>query len=353
MAENTLIFVPGFLGSSIGYHRKRILPPFPIWLNPTAILAGYFPRMRLAVPGEDEPPPAGGDLDPGPPLPFYYGFLMSSLRALGWNVVAPVFDWRGPIEQDALDLYGLMKTHGASGPVRVLCHSRGGLVTRYALALLQAEGKLGLVRRVMSLGTPHTGSMLAVQLLACYHATKKRLTDLGKFLPGVVVRHLGAAEVAHVMRSWPGAYQLLPKIGAPWNLPDPGDALYHRVTYQASPANPVQAFLDAAKATWATLPTEFPGVDWIDVIGLGVQTPVGIPDITKITQSGQMTWDVNGDGVVPSGSAHPVVRRYVSVPCAHDLLPFDGRLYPYMHAGLASGLPADVQLGGSVLALPS
>ncbi len=348
MANRTVILVPGILGSTL--RDPYLPPPFGVvWLNPTRLLTGSFPRLRLAVPGESAPAPSGPPLAPGFPLPLYYGLLIAYLEHRGWRVVCPAADWRVPLPQDALRLRDLIRVEAKSGPVRLLCHSRGGLVARHALAFLSQLGELASVERVVGLGVPHTGSLEAATNLACWGGAKRKIEDLDRYIPAFFSAVLGTDQVRDVMRSWPALYELLPAPSASWIAPATVAALYVPATYASSSFRPVPAYLTAALAAWSSIPPVPAGVDWVDVAGVGVQTAVGVPAVGRIAERGSFSVSLAGDGVVPSASAHQSGRRLLTTPTQHDMLPLDGRLWPYLDQALAAGLVADIDLGGRVL----
>lgn len=348
MSLGTVILVPGNLGSVLG-DAGGFLGSGVVWLNPVALLSGGLRRMRLRVPGEAGPDPPGLPLLEGYPLPLYYGLIETYLGQCGWDVVSPAMDFRYPLMQDAARLATLIREKGASRPVKLLCHSRGGLVARAALGMLAGTNQLGLVNRVVGLGVPHTGSLNAAQLLACWQPTKLKIEALGKYLPWAYNLFLGIGETRAVIRSWPSQYELLPAPSAPWLIDTDPLALYSPGTYAGTGFDPVPAFLAAALAGWSTLPPVPSSVDWIDVAGNGTATAIACADLSKIGQRGSMGITNSGDGTVSIASAAQSPRRRIITPTQHDMLVMDGRLWPHIHGALLNGLGADLVLAGNVL----
>lgn len=349
---DTVIVVPGFLGSELSSGSSYGLYTPTVWLNPVNLLTGGFPRLRLAVPGEPSPPPPGPPLREGGPLPLYYGLLCGYLSSRGWRVVTPKADWRKPIMHDAANLAALIRSDSSLWPVRIVCHSRGGLVVRAALALLAETQQQTLVVGVVGIGVPHTGSLNTVPNLACWGSFKLLLERLGKYLPYVSPLSSGDVPVRQCLRSWPALYELMPAPGASWLEGVQASALYQPAVWFGSPLDPVASFLADALAAWGQLAGVPPALDWTDIAGVRLPTPIGVPDITRIVEPGSLTTTTQGDGNVPLLSAHPGSRRLVTTPASHDMLPNDGRTWPYIDAALRGQLAGDVAIQGPTLALP-
>lgn len=350
MQPTTTILVPGFLGSQL---RNPVYPvgPQTIWLDPAALALGGFRRLVLAVPTEGIPAPPGPPPSPGHPLPAYYGLLGAYLFARGWRVVSPRMDFRRSVFSDGAALAELVRAEATRNPVAILCHSRGGLVTRAALSLLSASNELGKVARVVGMGVPHIGSLLAVALLGGWHSLLEQIANVGTAVPSFVADLVGISTCKQVVRTWPAGYELLPAPAAAsaWGF-DPAP-LYLPATWSSSTLKPVTAHLQSAAATWLALPAVPAALDWIDVCGVGQYTATGIPDVTKVNERGSLSYTDDGDGVVPFLSAHQSGRKLISTPTQHDMLPNDARLYPHLDATLRNGLAQDLTLSGRVLSL--
>src|SRR6185312_7900580 len=87
----------------------------------------------------------------------------------------PVFydyDWRLGVDDVGRDL--AERVRAASGPVMIVAHSMGGLVSRAALA---CDG-MQKVERVVLLGTPNSGSYAPVQALRGVYAVVRKIARL-------------------------------------------------------------------------------------------------------------------------------------------------------------------------------
>jgi hypothetical protein len=345
---NVVIFVPGLLGSALR-HRTLLFGNLLLWLGPTALLAGKFPY--LALPLDDQPglPPPNYGIQPGGPLGAIYGPFTNFLALRGWDVREIDMDWRHPVSLDAATLANYVRTAGATNPVAIVCHSRGGLVTRRALANLAATGEAGKIRCVVGMGVPHSGSLNAVINLSCQGSLKDRLRGLGRLFGRYVGHGLGLEDVYRVVRSWPSVYELLPAPGASWVDPAIVDALYLLQTWSDSPYPPYGPYLAAAKAAWQATPAPPPSLPWTDVVGYGIPTAIGMPTLSALADFGHLQWDESGDGTVPMTSAAVPGRRRVAVPCQHDMLTNDARAWPWIDDALRGALHEDVLVTGKRL----
>lgn len=351
MSDPTVILVPGFLGSSLSLAIGG-LPSVGLWLNPAALLAGLF--RRLALPVDDRPLFATGDgfLTPGMPLAAYYGLLDVYLDNHGWDCISAEADFRRPLTEDAARVVELVRVKAAAAPVRIVCHSRGGLVTRIALGTLAAAGQLGMVARVVGLGVPHVGSLNAVSALSGRAPLIRHIETLSKYGYGLLGLLIDPLPVRDVLRSWPALYQLLPDPGRS-NLPaDVLAAVYAPATWGPDTLPPYPPHLTAAAAAWPQIPDVPAGVQWIDIAGFGTETAVGVPGAEAVASGGQWSYSQDGDGTVPVTSATQAGRPKVLTPTQHDMLPNDGRLWALISTILRDGLAGNITLGGRVLALP-
>lgn len=351
MAREPLLLIPGLGGSTLDSPPLFLgLGGYSVWCNPALLIAGHLDRMRLAVPGESRP------LDPRPPLvkngplSAYYGPLAAFLMAQGFAVDSVALDWRGSYHSDGAYLAAYVRQAYPGGGVRLLCHSRGGLVARAACKLLQATGHLGRIERVVCLGTPHTGALPAVAALCGYGSAERSIEGLASYFPPSVAGNVRPSIVRDVIRSWPGVYELLPAPTADWLQPEVRAALYQPATYAGSPLNVVSAYLSLAAASWAALPSSFPGVDWYDVAGYGVDTLHDLLSAEGVVDDPQYATGPAGDGVVPQSSAFGPASKHVGTPTGHNALPFDARLWAALVPILRSGRESSLYLSGSVLA---
>ncbi|WP_425424431.1 esterase/lipase family protein, partial [Streptomyces lushanensis] len=234
MAHDLVVFVPGVLGSVLRGRDGR-----DVWnLAPGVagrVLFGmesYFEQLTL-------PPGAGHEAPEGPAalvpagllreprvwpglMPHIaYKKLAAHLDGLveGRVAVFP-YDWRLSNRYSAHRLQVFVERElgrwrerrgalGDAGEPKVVfvCHSMGGLVTRYYLEVL---GGREVARSVVTLGTPYAGAVKAVQALT------------GTFPEGKLPRVPGRlrARLVTAARSMPSVHQLLPTYRCVSDHPD-------------------------------------------------------------------------------------------------------------------------------------
>jgi pimeloyl-ACP methyl ester carboxylesterase len=217
MTPDALVLVPGIMGSEL-YDRDNRL----VWgLKPSLLFQGRRLRTvidRLAVTEESD-----GGIRPGGPVHFPgwlpildgvepYERMLTSLRAFALRpsaVLAFGYDWRLSIDRNAEQLRDAVAAHlaawrdvvagldpaerGREEPrVTFVCHSMGGLVARWFATFLDEQQ---VTRRVITLGTPFSGAVKSVRLLA--------VGDVMRF-------GLLAAPLRDAARTMPGVHDLLP-----------------------------------------------------------------------------------------------------------------------------------------------
>lgn len=203
-APNTrpvLVYLPGIMGSNLEVNRQRpdeMGSGNRIWLDFTELPFGGIGRIAMSQP----------DVDVDDVVDLAYGKLARHL-AQNHHVIRFPFDWRKPIDTQATLLIEILRNALAQHPdqpVRILAHSMGGLVTRYALArqpelwdqIAAREGG-----RLLMLGTPHHGSHLMVETLLGRSDTIRMLARLDQ-------TH-DLQDVLDIVAAYPGSLQLLPQ----------------------------------------------------------------------------------------------------------------------------------------------
>ncbi len=209
-----LVFVvPGLLGSVLECNGEEVWGPKAGTM--VRLLLSLGRRLTaLAVPagrGDDDPADGvratrlfeGLHLIPGLWRIDHYGRLLDLLRRLGpeGGVVDFPYDWRLSVRlnacrlakaaSDRLEQWQRLPGRENSRLVFV-CHSLGGLVTRYFVEVL---GGHEITRRVITIGTPHRGSLNALFAL----------TNRIRFGSGPL-----SMDLTPLARSLPSLYQLLP-----------------------------------------------------------------------------------------------------------------------------------------------
>jgi hypothetical protein len=284
-----VLLVPGIMGSQLGLARAPPLPDDILWLDPIDIQLGRLRSLRVP----------GARIVPLGVVLFSYLRLRLHLRAAGFAVDSYDYDWRQPVSE----LGRALAEHLARsrGPVALVAHSMGGLVSRAALAL--AEG--ARVVRLILLGTPNCGSFAAVQALRGTYAVVRKIARLDA---------VASAETlsAETFGTFPSLYDLLPHgacggpdLFAAENWPDDGP-------------RPRAVLLAGAKSTRARLAP--PDARFFVIAGAGQVTVTGV---ARRADEFVYTLTRAGDGTVPLMSATlPGVPAYYA-RAAHSELTRD------------------------------
>src|SRR5579863_1997421 len=185
--------LPGIMGSQLGTHRADGAPPDLLWLDPTDIVHGRLSELRRG-PGTHLATLGGVD--------YSYLALRLRLQAAGFEVVLFDYDWRQSLEEVALALAARLRADRRRR-LALVGHSMGGLLARAALAQLAGERTDARIVHVIGLGTPHGGSIGAVQALRATYPVVLRLA-------AVDPRHDAAQLSERVFGTFPSIYQLLP-----------------------------------------------------------------------------------------------------------------------------------------------
>lgn len=346
MATKTVILVPGFLGNEL-LVPNRFGGEMTAWLSTPGMASFGF--EALALPTADRPglPRPGQEVRIGFPLEGIYRLCIQYLQLRDWDVIPLQFDWRKDIFSSAQHLRDVIFKHGVEDGVHIIAHSRGGLVTRQALGMLTADQRPHFVRRVIGVGVPHVGAITAVATLGdCSDWVQKLRFGLRLATPWVSPFNW-SDRVSNLIRSWPGLYQLLPDPTRSLLSPATVDAVYTPASYNPDGIDPYPPHLFQARAAWGNIPDVFPSVEWVDVVGLGVETLAGIALPVNL-QRRRGYFLADGDGTVASGSAAYPNRVRITVPAYHDGLLRDGRLLDRIHAALLAMPQFDQNIKGPV-----
>jgi pimeloyl-ACP methyl ester carboxylesterase len=307
-------------------------------VNYTQLALGRFRALKLDSNGTSPAPPFGVPLFVQRPLPDYYqaaaAELTDDLAPHGYTVVQWAFDWRMLARSQAALLASHIRANVVSAePCTLIGHSYGGLVARCVWANLLATGETALVRRIITLGTPHFGSYRPLALFAGADQLEGQLQVLsevravGLLLTNLVPGQLPYSnlELAQICATWPALYELLPALPAPAGANDPlRPAVYDWRNYRGG-AVPSAAWLDYARLQWwpflATAASLPPADVLTTVAGTGVPTPARLVALDSLGTVSGIENDVEGDGAVTVDSALIADSAQITVPGLHGMLP--------------------------------
>jgi len=262
-----VLLVPGILGSTIG-QPGNLFTRDTIWFDPASLAKGDATKLKLDTNGNS--PFTSIDV-----LPIVHTYLRLRLRMFGYSVEYFPYDWRQSIVTLGKQLAAYVSK---LGPVQVVAHSMGGLVTRAAM-------KLGAknISRVVMLGTPNRGSFSVVEVLQGINSTVVLVDKLDS-------QHNRDDLVRDVFSTFPSIYEMIPR-------PDVFDKLdlFDPVNWPKNQFIPTAARLKAAKTTWMQFVEKDPRLFLI----AGVEQATAI-DISKGDDDGFLYHTSNeGDGTVP------------------------------------------------------
>jgi hypothetical protein len=286
--------LPGIMGSQLGYRRSHGLPPDLLWLDPTDITHGRLAELRIGTSTLVEP--LGG-------IAYSYMALKLRLQARGFEVVLYDYDWRADLRTLGIALAARLRADTASR-LALVGHSMGGLLARIALkqAVATDPATARRVVRVVGLGTPHEGSIAAVQALRATYPVVFRLAAVDR-------RHDAEQLSRRVFGTFPSVYQLLPAEADGIDLFDPA-------AWPGRGARPLLAQLAATRGWRAQLaPAD---QRFASIIGTGQRTVTGL-ELSR----GQFRYEIStaGDGTVATTRASLAGGRNYYLRCEHSELP--------------------------------
>lgn len=278
-----VLILPGILGTQLGYENPKPWPANLLWPDPVDIISGRL--AELALPDARPVVTLGA-------ISYSYLALKLRLRAAGLDARIAAYDWRRSILDSAAELAKYIATFPRRD-ISLVAHSMGGLVARAALAQRPALP----VSRIITLGTPHAGSVGPLQALRGVYPSVRRLAALD-------ARHSAEELAAQVFTSYPSLYEMLP---AP--LLEPGN-------WPATGVQPRPALLAAAATFHERLCAADPRFTCI--AGYGQRTA-----LTATRSDSGFVYEVAslGDGTVTAAAAvlPGAENRYCA--CEHSTLP--------------------------------
>jgi hypothetical protein len=306
-----LIFLPGIQGSMLTCLGNEYWPNAPAWLP--SLQDQWMRKLMLNADGTETS--CNGPLETpdvirsvlAPVLTqHFYDVTIQALKDAGYtegvDLFMHPFDWRKSALANSQSLVDqiVALTQGRPGAqVDILAHSQGGLVARIALTRSEVVGR---VRRVVTLGTPVLG---AAKLLGVMLANDPCIKEWH------AICLLNKKTVSEVVRTFPGAYDLIPSAPYAAAVRPPlrvnGQPVTEAGYESIAAADSNQTLAQQAFNRHATYDGAVPAdssVQWLRIAGTGKRT---IGDINIETGSGKpwfkVMWDADGDGTVPTGSA--------------------------------------------------
>ena len=189
-----VIFVPGTMGSQLWLGSEQV------WPNVNYLLK--HPEVFRYTEGDTRLQPKGilNEMVIVPNLISIdqYNLLGNYLvEEIGYerekNFIEFAYDWRQDVRQSARDLAKFIEGWNVQGPITIIAHSLGTLVSRYYVEMLGGKKKVG---RLMLIGGPHQG----VPKIAANLLTGVDLLPFG----------LMGKKLTEIIETFPSCYQILP-----------------------------------------------------------------------------------------------------------------------------------------------
>lgn len=322
-------YVLGGLGES-GL-SKSTLANDTVWIDLGVLMLGQLGLMRLAPDGTSPGPPDGVALQPlgviGPYCGFPTAILAAQLLPHGYRTAGWAWDWRQTVYAAGVRLAATIRSEVTTDdPCAIVAHSAGGLVARAAWTELGLTGQQGLVRRIVTLGTPHWGSYTVVSYWQgsnvsidwLVYANQQLGSSVYGHAPdfwGYVSRPRGFYQLLGL--TWPSYYDLLPTLGAPDATADPNRALLYQAANWPEDFRPQQAWLDWSRdhtGPWLRSAASKPPAHVLTCVS-GVNTTVAsaLTSAEGFAEGGGLGQYVAGDNAVTRDSAElatGVIWRY-------------------------------------------
>ena len=357
-----VILIPGFLGSELSYtdgaaKGKVMWADTSTLANPDLAIG-----LELAADGKSPYPLIGRALVPsGPVAPYYTAWqtilVNQSFKGDFGPVQTYAWDWRRSLLDSVPGLVGLCQTLGQNSPVNLVGHSMGGLLARLVWAALVDAGQTSLVRRIITVGTPHTGAYDAPVSLCGFTSFYdgwlwSALIGWHSPWPGTgrgVVKTKGDFWSA-IGGTWPGLYQLIPAPDTSTQAATMAtNLLYSASSYPKAPFL-IQGWFDLARNTiWPRLMDSkytIPSAQLWTLAGSGGQVISGLGNV--VVPFSQAMWDsaprADGDGVVLLTSQLVTASQQMQAVADHSGEPTgfaaNGMLAAAITAATPSTIPA-------------
>jgi pimeloyl-ACP methyl ester carboxylesterase len=290
-SRGNVIVIHGIMGSELSSVSSPTTSTL-IWVSLWRLFRGWLERLKL----NDDGRTGKYTIRPTGIITDYYGEMLLTLRAHGWNVRPFWFDWRLDLNHAAEELHNkINEWFTKDSPIHIVAHSMGGLVARAFIRRYQERwekmwDKIGNGRkgsrggRLVMLGTPSYGSFAVPQIITGLEPMVRKLALLD--LPH------GLDGVRNIVNTFPGLYQMLP---SPFEL-ERMEGLYQERIY--GDFNVSQRYLDAARRQHELLRDVVDDERMIYIAGFNRLTLSDLRDLRQVASPGAYDVTLLGDGRV-------------------------------------------------------
>lgn len=335
-------FFPGWLGSTIGYLPSIFGYRYPIWPNPASIPTGDLVQLQLAADGRSPGPLTHGlAVSAIDVIGAVYGPIVQFMQTLGWNLLPVPIDWRLSLQDSGKAALSAVQAQFGGEPFAIVAHSHGGLVARSAYQWLVQAGQGTQLTRLVTLGTPHYGTMQGVLCLfrqQVYYTLLQSLCGWVHF----GIPPWGPDYIDATIASFPAIYELMPFKDYGYLLkvaPDQIAALYQSNFWGSANPHFSAARLNAASAGQDWIQPAMPAGLLYTVAGIGYRTEVGLNlDRSQTTDAGY-TSSADGDGIVSIGYTTVPGSGQLVLRCDHVGLVQSSAVWQSLYGLVVSGFP--------------
>lgn len=291
-----------------------------VWIDLAVLMLGKTGELRLAANGVDPGPPDGVQVYATNLIGPYAGFPTAILRlqlvVRGYSTREHPWDWRKAIYPAGQALAARIRTEVTpSDPCGIVAHSAGGLVARAAWTDLGTTGDQGLVRRIVTCGTPHWGSYATVLFWSGSSPVLDLINywnqDVGNNTAGwsptvTGYQYRSSLYYQQLAMTWPSFYDQLPTLGQPGITDDPDRAALYTASNWPAAARPSQAWLDWSRdhtGPWLRSAASMPPSHVLTCLtGYGEDVPSALVDPLRLGSPAAIGRLVKGDNSVTEAS---------------------------------------------------
>lgn len=333
-----VLYLPGILGSALGWTEGPGAALHPCWLDLPSVLDGDLVSLQIGNDGVSPGPLAQGrsTVVSGLFAPVYTPLALF-LRTVGYNVLPLPFDWRLSTFTLGQNLWPTVQGWAAGGPFYVVAHSQGGLVARAIYGQMLQQGAAAQLAGLITIGTPHFGSLEPVRLWWRQPVTYRALAAATAVVQGWP-QGSGPAYLDAVLASHPSWYELQAFSGAGplfQQFPAQAAAIYQLGSYGGANSFLSATLFQSAQVVQTLLGGWLPTAVTRVIAGVGTQTAFALnPPASPIGDAGWQ-WTGQGDGSVTLAQASPPGVPVFTVAVEHGLQP----LHPAVWALILSLLP--------------
>lgn len=335
-----VVYLPGFLGSTLGYDEFAGGRFHEVWLDLYNLLTADARFLQLGPDGLSPGPLAEGRVCyPKAIVEAAYEPLALAMEYWGWNVMRVPWDWRLSVLTESRRVWPLIRQRFGSQPFTVLGHSFGGLLARAVYGQMQQTGGDGQLTRIVTLCTPHWGSLETCRLLWRMPRTYRGIC-LALGWPELVDGAAGPAYLDSTIASWPGVYELLASAsGGPLYAEYPAQAasLYKSATYAGANPFASQALMTAAVFDQEVIAGYVPKGRLASIAGTGYRTAESLSGTSPPDTDAGWVYTQDGDGLVTLDQAFVPGCNFLTVNTDHGLALLDPRVWAVVRSAVLTG----------------